>query len=65
VEYFDLLSFAGFLCLFLGILMVIGGLYARRGGRLRYRQGAAVLAGFSAFLGAAFVAFAFIALLRA
>ena len=65
MEYVDLLSFAGFLGLFLGILMVIGGLYARRGGRLRHRQGAAVLAGFSAFLGAAFVAFAVVALLKA
>lgn len=65
MEYVDLASFAGFLGSFLGILMVIGGLYARRGGRLRHRQGAAVLAGFSALLGAAFVALACVALLRA
>ena len=65
MEYVDVASIFSFLALFLGILMIMGGLYARRGGRLRYRQGAAVLAGFTAFLGAAFLAFAFIALLRA
>lgn len=65
MEYVDFVSFGIFLGLFLGILMLSGGLYARRRGRLRHRQGAAVLAGFAAFLGAAFMAFAFIALLRA
>jgi apolipoprotein N-acyltransferase len=65
VEYVDFASIGGFLALFLGILMVSGGLYARRGGRLRTRQGAAVLAGFSAILGATFLAVGFIALLRA
>ena len=65
MEYVDVAGIASFLGLFLGILMLIGGLYARRGGRLRHRQGAAVLAGLSAILGAAFLAVGFIALLRA
>lgn len=37
--------------LLLGAIMFAGGLYARRGGHLRNRQGAAVLAGFAAVLG--------------
>lgn len=65
MEYVDLVSIGSFIALVLGVMMVIGGLYARRGGRLRTRQGAAVLAGFVALLGAAFLAVAFIALLRA
>jgi len=40
-----------FLALFLGALMFAGGMYARRGGHLRTRQGAAVLAGLIAVIG--------------
>jgi hypothetical protein len=65
VQYVDFVRIGGFIALFLGVLMIIGGLYARRRGRLRTRQGAAVLAAFAAILGATFVAAGFIALLRA
>jgi NhaP-type Na+/H+ or K+/H+ antiporter len=37
--------------LLLGLIMFAGGMYARRGGHLRNRQGAAVLAGFAAVIG--------------
>jgi len=37
--------------LLLGVIMFAGGMYARRGGHLRNRQGAAVLAGFAAVVG--------------
>jgi NhaP-type Na+/H+ or K+/H+ antiporter len=40
-----------FLALLLGLLMFAGGMYARRGGHLRNRQGAAVLAGLAAVMG--------------
>ena len=48
----DVLGIAGTLGLVLGIVMVAGGLYARRGHRYRYRQGAEVLACSVAALGA-------------
>lgn len=65
MEYVDLVSIGSFLALFLGALMTVGGLYARRGGRFNTRQGASVLAGFVVLLGVTFVAIGFIALLRA
>ena len=66
VEYVDPVTIGSFLALFLGVLMVTGGLYARRGGRFQTRQGAALLAGFVALMGATFMAFGFIiALLKA
>ena len=66
VEYVDPVTIGSFIALFLGVLMVTGGLYARRGGRFQTRQGAALLAGFVALMGATFMAFGFIiALLRA
>lgn len=34
-----------------GLLVVVGGLYARRDNRLHTRQGAEVLAGFAAVMG--------------
>ena len=37
--------------LLLGVLMFAGGMYARRGGKLRNRQGAAILAGLAAVIG--------------
>ena len=41
----------GFGALLVGLLLVVWGLYLRRHGRLRNLQGAAVLAGFAAFMG--------------
>ena len=40
-----------FIALLLGVLLFAGGMYARRGGHFRTRQGAAVLAGFAAVMG--------------
>ena len=54
MAYFDLVSMGSFIGLFAGILLVLGGLYARRGGRLRHRHSAEVLAGFAAERGFAF-----------
>ncbi|GAA4744693.1 hypothetical protein GCM10023264_07480 [Sphingomonas daechungensis] len=65
MEYIDLVSIGSFLALFLGVLMLSGGLYARRRGRLHTRQGAAVLAGFTAVLGATFMAVALITFIQA
>ena len=63
MEYVEsLFSFVG---LFLGILMIIAGLYSRRGGRLRYRRGAEVLAGFSMVVGMAVIGLGLLVLLRA
>ena len=42
--------------LLLGLLLVASGIYVRRGGRLRYRQGAEVLAGLVMVIGAALIA---------
>ena len=39
----------------LGSLLIGSGLYARRRGRLKYRQGAQVLAGFAVLVGASMV----------
>lgn len=65
MEYVDVASIGGLLALFLGLLMLVGGLYARRRGRFRTRHGAAVLAGFSAVMGATFMAIALITFVRA
>ena len=65
MSYVDFTSIISFLGLFVGILLLTIGLYSRRGGRLRYRQGAQVLAGFAALLGLAVVAVGLLALLRA
>ena len=64
MEYVDPISIGSFIALFLGILMLIGGLYARRGGRLRNREGAAVLAGFIALLGLVALGAGFVGMLR-
>jgi hypothetical protein len=45
--------------------MIVVGLYSRRRGRLRYRQGAQVLAGFATIVGAGVVLLGLMALLRA
>lgn len=65
VVYVDLVSVFSIIALFAGILLVIGGLYARGGGRLRHRGGAAVLAGFFAILGLLMLGASAIMLLRA
>jgi len=65
VEYVDLASIGSFVGLFAGVLLIIVGLYSRRGGRLRHRQGAAVLAGLSAVVGAAVLGLGLLTLLRA
>lgn len=65
MAYVDLGSIGSFVGLFVGILLIILGLYSRRGGRLRHRQGAEVLAGFSAVVGAAVLGLGLLALLRA
>jgi len=45
--------------------MIVVGLYSRRGGRLRYRQGAEVLAGLATVIGAAVTGLGLLVLLRA
>ncbi len=64
MEFVDSVSIGSFIALFLGILMIVGGLYARRGGRLRHRAGAAVLAGFTALLGILAISAGFVGILR-
>ena len=63
--YVDLVSIGSFVGLFAGILMIVVGLYSRRNGRLRYRQGAEVLAGFATIAGMAVVGMGLLVLLRA
>jgi hypothetical protein len=63
--YIDFVSVGSFVGLFLGILMIVIGLYSQRRGRLRYRQGAQVLAGFATIVGASVVVLGLLALLRA
>ena len=63
--YVDLVSIGSFVGLFAGILLVVIGLYSRRGGRLRYRQGAQVLAGFATIVGMAVLGLGLLAMLRA
>ncbi len=64
MEYVDVASLVSFFALFFGILMLTGGLYARRGDRLRHRAGAAVLAGFTALLGLLALGAGFVGILR-
>ena len=47
----DPYKIGAFYVLLLGTILFAGGMYARRGGHLRNRQGAAVLAGFAAVIG--------------
>lgn len=47
----DLYGVGGIVALILGALLFAGGMYARRGGHLRTRQGAAVLAGMASVIG--------------
>ncbi len=48
-----------------GLLFVVGGLYAQRNDRLHTRQGAAVLAGFAAFMGVVSMSAGMLTLVRA
>ena len=45
MDYVSSATFVTFGALLLGLLLIAAGSYARRGGRLRHRQGAEVLAG--------------------
>ena len=65
MAYVDFASIGSLVGLFVGILLIILGLYSRRGGRLRHRQGAEVLAGLSAVVGVAALGLGLLALLRA
>ena len=65
MAYVDFVSIGSFIGLFVGALLIIVGLYSRRGGRLRHRQGAEVLAGFAAIVGVAVLGLGLLALLRA
>jgi NhaP-type Na+/H+ or K+/H+ antiporter len=47
----DPYGIGSFIALLLGVLLFAGGMYARRGGQLRTRQGAAVLAGMASVIG--------------
>jgi hypothetical protein len=51
------------IALLLGALLFAGGMYARRGGQLHTRQGAAVLAGTASVLGLLVFAFGVYALI--
>lgn len=64
MEYVDVASLVSFIALFLGILMAVGGLYARRRGRLRHRAGAAVLAGVAALIGLLAMGVGFVGILK-
>lgn len=61
----DPYSVGSFIALFLGFVLVIGGLYGRRHGKLRNREGAALLAGFAALLGVLVLGIGIYALLKA
>jgi NhaP-type Na+/H+ or K+/H+ antiporter len=47
----DPYGIGSFIALLLGVMLFAGGMYARRGGHLRTRQGAAVLAGMASVIG--------------
>ena len=47
----DPYGIGSFIALLLGVLLFAGGMYARRGGHLRTRQGAAVLVGMASVIG--------------
>ena len=49
--YIDPVIIASIGALIVGVPLIVTGFYTRRRGRLRNRQGAAVLAGFAAFMG--------------
>ena len=55
MAYENIATMVSALAILLGALLIGSGLYARRGGRLRYRQGAEILAGFAVLIGALMV----------
>ena len=55
MAYENVAAMVSAVVILLGPLLIGGGLYARRGGRLRYRQGAQILAGFGVLAGASMV----------
>jgi hypothetical protein len=61
----DTFGAGSFIALLIGAVLVIGGLYARRHGKLRNRQGAALLAGFAALIGVVVLGVGVYALLKA
>jgi len=64
MDYLDPIAMSSS-ALVIGLLFVVGGLYARRNGRLHTRQGAAVLAGFSAVEGVVSMSAGMLTLVRA
>ena len=61
----DPFGVGSFIALFIGAVLVGGGLYARRHGKLRNREGAALLAGLAALIGVVVLGIGVYALLRA
>ena len=55
MAYENIATMVSALAILLGALLIGSGLYSRRGGRLRYRQGAQILAGFAVLVGAVMV----------
>lgn len=51
MAYENIATMISALAILLGALLIGSGLYARRRGRLRYRQGAEILAGFAVLAG--------------
>ena len=64
MDYLDPIAMSSS-ALVVGLLFVVGGLYARRNGRLHTRQGAAVLAGFAAVMGVVSMSAGMLTLVRA
>jgi hypothetical protein len=61
----DPYSIGSFIALLIGFVLVIGGVYARRHGKLRNREGAALLASFAALVGVLVLGLGVYALLQA
>jgi len=64
MDYLDPIAMSSS-ALIVGLLFVVGGLYARRNGRLHTRQGAAVLAGFAAVMGGVSIGVGMLTLVQA
>ena len=64
MDYLDPIAMSSS-ALIVGLLLVAGGLYVRRNGRLHTRQGAAVLAGFAAVMGVVSMSAGMLTLVRA
>ena len=61
----DPYSLGSSMALLLGLVLVILGIYARRNGKLRYREGAALLASSASLIGALVLGSGVYALLKA